>query len=497
MTNAQSLNRDVLYYFFAQMVPLAVNFVATTVFARLMGSTEYGKYIYILTTGNLLAGVFFSWIAGATLRYYFRYQAANQLTAFFITIFWSFCAVMAVVLLGGGLLIAADVITLTDEIDMGTFLLGAIVFGFAYSLRVWVLNLLRAQKASLRYTLLAIAVAVSGLIFGTLAIVGGDATFQMPLLVAIAINLLLPLVELAHQMRQSTVATLTGLWWDQGILRELLHYGLPLTVFSLGAQILAVSDRYFLGVYHTTADIGVYSVVYAIANASIVALFMILKLAIFPTLVEYHEQNDTPQIVAMMEKSIMLFFVVLLPALVGLNMLVPEIKFILGEDFQAAVGTILPLVSTGVFLFGLSQYMHIPLELAEKTRVISTITVVAALLNILLNFLLVPSRAAEGAALATLISYTFFVVVDRVVAAQYLQWRFPIGTLLKTGIACAVMAGAMMLISFEPDTVGALVASLAIKVGGGALIYGVVILLLREENALTAAGWLYQRLRKR
>lgn len=64
-----------------------------------------------------------------------------------------------------------------------------------------------------------------------------------------------------------------------------------------------------------------------------------------------------------------------------------------------------PLLLTGTVFSGLSSFIGCLFTAVKKTKSVAATTVLSALINTVLNFILIPSMGAMGAALATLAGY--------------------------------------------------------------------------------------------
>jgi O-antigen/teichoic acid export membrane protein len=152
---------------------------------------------------------------------------------------------------------------------------------------------------------------------------------------------------------------------------------------------------------------------------------------------------------------------------------------VLGEEFREG-HTIIPFVVGGVAVWGLAMIGHKGLEIAEKTRTMLLLVIVAAAANIALNFILIPKYGYNGAAFATCLSYTVYPVLAWWATRSLVPWRIPWGSALRIVVAAIVMGGAShAVVRFLPDSVPTLVALAAAALVGIALYLG-TLLLIRE-----------------
>ncbi len=156
--------------------------------------------------------------------------------------------------------------------------------------------------------------------------------------------------------------------------------------------------KYFLN----TDDVGIYSVSYNLASGAIQLPAAILLLATYPIIMETFTKNGEKETSLVLGKIFTLYFIFLTPAIFGIAALSKGIvNILLGNSFQAGY-IVLPWVSAGIFCFGLTQYFYKPLELREKTKILSILVLLMAILNIILNLFFIPTFGILGAAVGTL-----------------------------------------------------------------------------------------------
>jgi O-antigen/teichoic acid export membrane protein len=85
------------------------------------------------------------------------------------------------------------------------------------------------------------------------------------------------------------------------------------------------------------------------------------------------------------------------------------VTLLFGRPFAPAANPVIVLASTLVFLFG--GFLLGSLYVVEgKQKALGLLISIAALLNVVLNWLWIPSHGATGASLATLVSYGFAMI---------------------------------------------------------------------------------------
>jgi O-antigen/teichoic acid export membrane protein len=112
------------------------------------------------------------------------------------------------------------------------------------------------------------------------------------------------------------------------------------------------------------------------------------------------------------QKFVKLYIVLLTLGGLGIVLFSPEIIYVVssGSDFFQAAVMLIPVLIAGLIFSGLRQLFTLPLNKHKKTRVISIILILSAVINITGNFILVPQYGKMGASVATLFSQLFALV---------------------------------------------------------------------------------------
>ncbi|MEI2393374.1 oligosaccharide flippase family protein [Priestia megaterium] len=175
---------------------------------------------------------------------------------------------------------------------------------------------------------------------------------------------------------------------------------LPLIFHSLSTNILSVSDRSFISYYVGTAETGVYSLVYNVSMVAAVVTTSIESVWI-PWFSKKLQNNDRDSI----NQNVKMYLSIATLTMIVILMISPEVlKIMTPPKYWWGVGLIPPVLAASflIFLYSISvnlEYYY------KSTKVIALNTIVAATLNLVLNFLFIPEYGAIGAAYTTVASY--------------------------------------------------------------------------------------------
>lgn len=182
-------------------------------------------------------------------------------------------------------------------------------------------------------------------------------------------------------------------------------FNAPLLVHYLSMYVLSSSDRIMITRLVGSSDTAIYNVAYTVA--SIILIFEQSVDASYAPWVYQKMENNEYKSIDKRGQQIVIFFggATLLCALFA-----PEIIGILAPESYSSGVYVVPAVATSVFFTTLySLFMRIELY-CKKTLIITIATVLAALINIVLNFIFIPIFGFVAAGYTTLISYVFLSV---------------------------------------------------------------------------------------
>lgn len=193
-----------------------------------------------------------------------------------------------------------------------------------------------------------------------------------------------------------------------------LSLSVPLIFHSLAGSVLSLSDRIMINKIDGDASTAVYSVAYSIGGM-INVLWTAFNNSWVPFYYQYKKAGDDEGINNKLKNYVIVFSM----ATVIFLLCYPEMfKLLMPVTYWTGL-SLIPLVITGYY-FNFLYSLYANFEFYHgKTKIISFSTVISAVINILLNVILIPEYGITGAALATLISY-FVLFVFHWITAKYI-----------------------------------------------------------------------------
>ncbi len=224
-------------------------------------------------------------------------------------------------------------------------------------------------------------------------------------------------------------------------LKGLLGFGLPLIPFSLGYYTMTYSNRYFLINFSGLREVGLYGIGYRMA--SLIGLLVVgFQYAWGPFVYSSYKDEDAKQMFAEIFSYVS---TILCFAMVVLSLFSKEILMIFTTRAYVEAYKVVPFLAAGIVAYTLGGYFTIGIGIAKKNIHRAWGGTVAALINLGLNYVLIPPLGVIGAAIATTISFlTLGVILMRISQRYYrVEYRF------KANLIMYFVAALVILVAYS------------------------------------------------
>lgn len=188
------------------------------------------------------------------------------------------------------------------------------------------------------------------------------------------------------------------------IHRELLTFSLPLLVSAASWLIFSDLDTFMLGYFSQTSDVGVYNTVYPLAQLITIVLGSLGFIAT-PVFSELHADEEfslLSHVYEILTKWVVLATLPVLIVLVLFPRTVIEATF--GSEYTVGAASLVVL-STAFFSHAVAGPNSNALTAIGRTRIIMYDNIAVAIVNFILNVVLIPHYSVLGAAVATAVAY--------------------------------------------------------------------------------------------
>lgn len=467
--------KQMIGYVPVNLANILVSFGGILILTRLLDASEYGIYALVFATLQLSHTLFFTWMEAAMERFHARAEREGNLNNHIYTLYRT-----SVTLMLAGILIFMIAIMLSPfSLHIKTVLAFALGSTAVQSLLRLGMEAHKAANRIIRYSLTNSAQMTISFTLGILLVILTPLREAGPFAGLLLGNLIMLCIDLPFMRR-----FMKGGTFQPNSVKNYLLYGVPICFSLILEYALSTSDRFVIALLLTEADVGKYSAGYGLANRSIDVLFIWIGIAVTPMLVRTLESEGMSACLEQMKTYGATLLLVTMPAAVGLGLVAQPVSFLLGEPVREAGAQIIPwIVGAGVVNGMISYYIQRAFMLSGNTKMLPITMIVPMIINIGLNFILLPRFGLMGAVYATIISYAIGFVLALIVARRYFALPIPWVAFLKCSLSCAVMA-ALVLAVKTPETMNPFF-EVIIKGAAGALIYVICCLVLNTANCRT------------
>jgi len=219
-------------------------------------------------------------------------------------------------------------------------------------------------------------------------------------------------------------------------------FGLPMTMWFFSSILLDVGDRFVINYLLGPAAVGIYDANYRLITGTAALLVVPVTITMHPYLMSISGSGDDRRINEVIGTVVQNLLVVGTLA-VGLTVVFHRdiADILLGPEFREG-SVVMPVVLAGVILFNVGTFVHKPFEIVGRTTPMVVFGVLAAVANLLLNFVLVPRLGYVGAGYATLAAYLLYTVGVGALGRRIYAWRIDVAaTLTWTAFIVGGLAG--------------------------------------------------------
>jgi O-antigen/teichoic acid export membrane protein len=425
--NINPIQRQSLLSFGSLLAVTGLGYIATFYFAHYLGPAVLGSYFLFLAYYGIFDLIGDGGFGGAAVKRISEGTDQNEyFTAFFISRAVLLCFSIAIFILispyipdlqENGLLywLIIALITGTAASITGTNLYGTAQVGimqFSNLMNTIVKNLVQILAVFIGFSLGGM---VAGFIAGTLA--------------TVIINLKFIKLSLSRCNRSHY----TGL----------MSFSIWTFLSSGGALIFTYADTILIGLFMTETDVGIYRVAFQLTS---VASFIVLAFhtVLFPRISKWHTEKNFSLIEYSMGKAFTYSLFIAIPMTAGGIILSEKLLYYLyGASFVSGAPVLVILLfvqMANIFMFLLTMCLNA----MDMPKTSFYITAGSALLNILLNILLIPQYGITGAAVASLVTISLNATLAYTMLKSSLHIRIDKKVVLHLLVSVLIMSLALL-----------------------------------------------------
>ncbi len=409
-TRLSRVLRDSTFYLLGSIASRIIGFLAIPFYSRYLSPAQYGTIELIELSTQVVALSFGLQTIGTVLSRLFHDQDSPAREASIVSTSVLGTALLSGLICAGGVLAAGPLsLAVFHSADQATLLQVAfLAMWFANMVEVsLVYERIRQRARFFFYYSTGILAVNLGLNIYFIGFAGaGVWGFIYSKLIVTSVGSAFLLYRVLREV---------GLHWQRAYVPQFVRLGLPLLAASVSAFAIHFSDRFFLAGAVPLAELGKYSLAYRFAMLVSVLIGESFYRSWGVTLYRFAREDGWKERFARV--ATYLIFALYLTGL-AISLMAPELfSFMVPRSFYPPY-LLLPILVAGYLFRETGDFFRSLLLINKRASMVGGVSFFGAVVNILLNFALIPTLGIYGAALATLGTWVVYMLVFWVIA-----WR--------------------------------------------------------------------------
>lgn len=308
------------------------------------------------------------------------------------------------------------------------------------------------------------------------------------LAVASVVASLVGICQIFKIMKKMQISYTEKKYFSIEITLTLLKFGIVMIPGTISMLILQASDRYMLTYLsaNTMYDVGIYSAGYRIGMI-MHFLVTLISLVYLP-----YAMRIAKEPYAQSTNRNMFKYYIIFGSLFGafIIMYSQEIfRFIIDPNYLTSYKIVFAGVISS-FLYGIFNIININYYARKKAGNITLAVLLGAILNIVLNFILIPKYGIFGAGIASIVAYFFIVIFNYYIAVYLYKIKYNI---LLVFIGLLILASATLINSYVLLSL----KSFIIKTTIVSVIIGIILLISKRDKQIQNLLLLFRKDKKK
>ncbi len=208
------------------------------------------------------------------------------------------------------------------------------------------------------------------------------------------------------------------------ISTKIISFGAPMFAASIGGNVIGYIDTIILTSLVSLSEVGVYNAVLPTALV-LMLIGRSISAVVFPVSSELWFKGDMARLRKGIELVHKYLFIIIIPfALTIISFATPIIDLIFGKEYTSGVLAFQILI-VGVTFYIVGSINNNIISGIGFPKESAKIIIIAAILNTVLNLLIIPLFGIEGAAVTTAISYLVVLILSTKILNTKIKQEFP------------------------------------------------------------------------
>lgn len=276
---------------------------------------------------------------------------------------------------------------------------------------------IRMEEKGTLYSFFTILLKLLTLAFTVLLFVAYEKSFRSVIFASVISEILTSCFVIFTSLRKTN---LLHSKLDKALIKRMLYFGIPLMPAAIIGWLLTSMDKVMLRTLCNYSELGVYSAAFKIVNV-LGIIQSCFTLFWPPVAYRWHEEKKDNKYFSAVNDIVAVVMVIMCMLILLCKDIV---AVILGKNFAQSI-YIFPFIMLYPIMYTMSETTCLGISFSRKTGYNIIVTAISGTLNVILNYLLIPSLGGKGAAIATGLSYIAF-FWGRTLFSRRLWFKFPI-----------------------------------------------------------------------
>lgn len=380
-------------YFIASILTQLINFILVAIYTKHLNMDQVGIYNLAISMQALLTIFISLGIETSIVRFYYEYEDKDLLksTVIIFNLFMTIISIIIVYFLGDDLSLL-----IFNEKSCTIYIYYMVIISSLVSILGIITSTWRMESNALKSSIALILEMILRVSIASYLIIKVDLGVSSLFIAQIFSNLIVIIIILFTNIKN------IKLKFSKIILNEFLNYSYGMIFGNISTWVLTLIDRYLLNIISGISYVGLYSTAYKIGMLINPVFIEPFKQLYTPIKFKVFNEKDGKKII---KNYYEIYNAIGWFCILGLGISSNILIRIIATPEYFRVITLIPIIAFSYFLWGNNQFYSLGLLINKKTFLNSIIANIAAVINIILNILLIPKYSVYGATIATCLSY--------------------------------------------------------------------------------------------
>lgn len=452
-----------MIYTIATIFTRSISIFLIPIYTRYLSTYEYGMIDYFMILGSIINIIVSLEIYQAVLRYYQDSNSLDEKKEYVSTAFIFYCIMYLLYFFISYIFSYEFAELLLDNKNMSSLIIMGSVAIISNGIFIFTQNQLRFELRPKEFAIGSIINIIIIASLSTYLLIFKEFKIDGVLIAQIIGNLVAAVFSFFISRKSY------GFIFIYDRLKQMIHFSFPVVFSSIATFLVIYIDRIAIKDLLGLNDLGIYALAYKFA--SIAGLVIVgIQSSLTPLIYKYYKDEKTPYNIVYLFNIFSGFALLVIAGSIVLSKDI--ISLLVTENFYSASELVPFLVAT---MFVSNLYIFTPgIVIAKKTKQASIIMVIGAILNIILNYILIPIFGINGAGFATLLSSIFVFFIYAIYSHRYYIIPFNIRGIISN----------LVLILFSAYLVYSISNSIIVKLLYLILLSFILIFLIKQEIKL-------------